>query len=523
MFAIAVFAVLLASQALSDQNADSLIPVIYSLEAPLSRYLARGYSVLQPLLSPVEDYSVNLRLHVLARATCFLFVPIWLMVKIADFFPQSRSVVYSIGTLALVAFTLRYPVIGESLIHGSNAPMVASCLLICGAHFRDRRLVMPTTAPGRNLVASVVEGAAYFAATWTWAPVLLWAPLLLSVGLLSRGFGNFTLPRLRNGGASFRYVSSLLLLVLAALSYVIAQSGESGSRVDFSVDRAVRGTRFAAILWNPEHKFIREWLQVALVLFLVSSAVLLLRRKHIRDSWQSAAVVLLSLWAAASASVMAGLSHVEENLFHPRYFAASLLIGNVALAACAAGLVWGQLRRPRPPLELRAHVEEMFRSAFSKKSVIALVFLACSVLCAFYLTRPISFGLSSSNAFDMNMVGDPPSIELITRIESAVGANIDFVAGSHWDVWPTIFVAGEHGKRIPALSEFEQGTGRLANMFSRETSLGLCLVSDVSKCREYMDIAVSSLGSDYGQPSVLARMVNVANQSYVILEVHTQR
>lgn len=495
MYAVVLLTLVLAitTDALLDQNADSLVPVVYSVENPTKPYLARGFAFVQILSSVFDDYSVNLRVQVLIRIGAFSFVSLWLVSRVSHLFPKERFAIQCVGLLVVCAFVLDYPVVGESLIHGSNGAMLAALLLIGWALFSSSAsnpVAKPNIRRGIDALVAVVFAVL---AMWTWVPSVLWSPLFVGLavatdsrwsGLSLVDFIRFLvtrtwIPIASMGAAFFLYRNEIPSLP------------ESGQ--DYSVRRAARGLLYAATIWEPENRFIFRWVLIAVVLSVFALVVALMTRRWAKSLCVRLVVSGLGLSATLSAIFIAGFKHIEDNRFHPRYFGASLLMGALCTSSIAAGVVFRWLAA-LPRAESLSRRSERF---FASKRLAAPIEIACMALvltlAATFATSSIGFGLESSKAHEVEIAGNPLRADALRQIDDNYANPVRFVMGNHWDVWPTIFVAGEEqNKRLVALSHFDVGSGRIAALLDSGNVDGVCLDARVEQC---LQIAASVFAS----------------------------
>ena len=485
------------TDALLDQNADSLVPVVYSVESPTRSYLDRGFSVIQFLNSVFNDYSMNLRMQVLSRVGAFSIVSLWLVWKVSQLFSTARSGIILVGLGVLFVFVLDYPTVGESVIHGSNSSMLAALALIGWARAASSASDQDTN----SLVGRVFYAAAavVFAviAVWTWVLSVIWSPLFVGLTLI---------PSLRPSGPSIvdftrnlvrRIWIPVVSLGTAFVLYVLAAPSLPEGGENYSVRRAARGSLYAATIWEPENRFVVKWVLIAVVLTIVTLALAIVIRRSGHGFWTVTVAAGLGLSASLSAIFVAGFSHIEANRFHPRYFGASLLIGALCTSTVFAGLISRWLTALSPLG--RSSLEDVTLLAvkkFASPVEIACVFL-CLVLGVRFVTSPVGFGLESSKAHEVEIVGNPLSTGALGQVEEISGTRIQFVMGNHWDVWPTLFVAGEHqNRKLVALSHFDVGSGRIAALLRQERTYGVCLDARFEQCRQFADAVFASMDLD---------------------------
>jgi hypothetical protein len=464
--------VALLTDALADQHSDNLLLAVYSVDYPFDRYLQRFLPLLQFLAAPINDYSANLRFQVLVRVFSFCFVILWIARRVAS--AVSGSFLGSaLGATVLACYFLaRFPEANDSLVYGASPSMQASFVFIMSMF--TARQVESSCNRGNKIVLTLIATLLATLSLLNYFMLVLWAPALVLLEILARAR-----PASRSLVSMLRNIltKSLLLICVLAVSTFIAfgylrRSSSEQTSVTFGrVLGVVRWTRYA---WDQGNLYIFENLCLVLALSIV---LLVVARTMV-----SLIVSGVATATAGGVFVVASLDHVAENVHLPRYYAPSLFVGLLIAFAGLSAVVGRRIFsswRSRPPLHrpffanLRQH---LVPAAGAMKAVLFAVGVSAFVM------RPVGFGFEGADGQQIRKQGLPMSaFELVVAGERAKKP-IDFVMGSYWHVWTTVFKAGEEGVHVFPFAPFTRAIDRANEYIPNSPVYGLCMDLDVRQC-----------------------------------------
>jgi len=464
---------------LADQHSDNLLLAVYSVEHPFDRYLPRFLPLIQFLASPINDYSANLRFQVLLRVFSFCFVVAWVAHRSARAMSGSNFGAI-IGSVFLAGyFLVRYPEANDSIVYGASAGLQATVVFVASLAVAERARQSRNAAGRVSLFIAAVflAGLAFL----NYFMLALWAPVLVLLDSLARAESQPRPARVMTRDVFGNKMSSLWVMISAAAVAFAYLRWATSEQTTITPSRAlgvVLRTRYA---WDQGNLYIFE----NLCLVLVLSIFLVVGSKKMRG----VLAAVLSMCAASGVLVVASLDHVAENVHLPRYYAPSLFIGLLILVAALSALIGRRMSRPMPVGTRRGGVasDETSRHRFTLFVVVAFFIIGLG----FLVTRPVGFGFEGADGQQIRKQGFPLSAGDIQLASERSGVDVDFVMGSHWQVWTTVFRAGEEGVRVFPFAPFTRVLDRSDEYIPNPPVYGVCIDLDVRQCEDAVQWVLS--------------------------------
>jgi hypothetical protein len=467
------------TNALADQHSDNLLLAVYSVEHPFDRYLPRFLPLIQFMSSPISDYSANLRFQVLLRVFAFCFTVSWIANRAAR--AVSGSYLGAIiGSIVLAGyFLVRYPEATDSIVYGASAGLQASVVFIASLAVIQWARHSPNAAWRASLVIAAVLLACL--ALLNYFMLVLWAPVLVLVDSLARAGSQPRPARVVFREVFGSKISPLWVLAAASAIAFAYLRWTTYERTSLSPSRAlsvVLSTRYA---WDQRNFYILENLSIAILL----STILLVLARNV----SGVTVAGISAGAAGGVFAVASLDHVAENVHLPRYYAPSLFIGLLIAIAATAALIGRKVSRSIPS-DMRLGVAALGGVSRHRFSWVVLVALFVASL-GMFVTRPVGFGFEGADGQQIRKQGFPLSAGDIQLASERGGVDIDFVMGSHWQVWTTVFRAREEGVGVFPFAPFTRALDRSDEYIPNPPVYGVCIDLDAQQCEDVVQWVLS--------------------------------
>jgi hypothetical protein len=477
---VAAPAVALATNALADQHSDNLLLAIYSVEHPFDRYLPRFLPLVQFMSSPISDYSANLRFQVLLRVFAFCFTVSWIGNRVARAISGSYLGAI-IGSIVLAGyFLVRYPEASDSIVYGASAGLQASVVFIASLAVIQWARHSANAAWRASLIIAAVLLVCL--ALLNYFMLVLWAPILVLLDSLARAGAQPRPARVVFREVFGGKISPLWVLTAASAIAFAYFRWTTSERTSITPSRALGVVRWTRYAWDQGNLYIFENLRLVLVL----SILLVVGSRKMRGFL----VAGLSMCAAGSVLVVASLDHVAENVHLPRYYAPSLFIGLLIVVAAAASLIAERVSRSIPS-GMRLGVVALGETSRNRFSLVAVVALFYVASLGIFVTRPIGFGFEGADGQQIRKQGFPLSAGDIQLASERGGVDIDFVMGSHWQVWTTVFRVGEEGMRVFPFASFTRALDRSDEYIPNPPVYGVCIDLDARQCKDAVQWVLS--------------------------------
>ncbi len=465
------------TRSLSDQHSDNLVPAVYSVEHPFDLYLPRIIPLIQFLAFPVGDYSANLRLQVFLRVAAFCFVVTWIAVRVSQLLAGSLRAALFGAVLSSVYFFVRYPEAGDSIYYGVSAGMTATAvfLLALSAAYRLANSLTLRSRFAWSLVALLLACAAMF----YYVTLVLWAGFLVVLDVAARHRSSGTLAMSATGSALRHAAVSLTVLSVAGVATVVYLRTGSGENTGVTLSRSISTVIRTRYPFDARNFYIRETL--ILIAFL-SIGVMILAKKGV-----SLIVSIAGFGCGVGVFAIAALDHVAENVNLPRYYAPNLFLGLTTMI-CAVGVVvvqrGGDAIKSVNAISQRSEVLGVPARRRLARVCISAAVAASTFGTYIFLTSPVAFGYEGSDGQQIRKQGIPLSVDAIREVEINSDLDIRFIAGSHWQVWVTVFVAGEQGEKLFPVAPFTRAFDRASEYIPQAPVYGLCVDLDPGQCVE---------------------------------------
>jgi hypothetical protein len=290
-------------------------------------------------------------------------------------------------------------------------------------------------------------------AIWTSLFTALWAPalFLLQLAYLSKRTRIFSVNML-----IWLTLNIFAVCIFFSMFSRIARDG--GENTSF-----VRGKFFSEALK-------RSYVSIPLIAYIVIGFIVLALTVLFGRNWANLFAFLATVFFIASVPIIAASTHVQFYSYMPRYFAveyiSSLLVLAVMLGSYFSFEETGMLRRFRL-------VKRRFLLA-----VLASVFVIGVIVSS---TSGIHFGSGKVDASGFINTGYGISSALEAEIIANTGEQLNFVAGSYWQVWPAVFDLRSRNQPALAITKKAMHQERFASLYSAKPISGIC-VGEPIKC-----------------------------------------
>jgi hypothetical protein len=384
-----------------EQNSDDLLPAIMSLQKITLYYWEQNRfgNLLPALVAWIANPTQNAYAQIVLRVVAGMVAPVFFT---AMMFHRSSDV----WRAALAADCLILLAASPSLLHETfivATPYGTS--LACG---------------GLGILA--VRRAAHVSEQWhRGALMMIGALALLAACIVNYALAMVAIPMLAILAVLLPSVTRTQLLVMACGAAFIALLLPVAFAPQYPTSLALRlswdalGLYLAAIWTCAGWNFL---LAVGVPLALVS---LLYRYGSVRRSGKPFVVLLLAsvVTAVVTFVIAASSEHVMLNSYNPRYFVPSFLM---FLALGGLG-IWQSLRLIMPTRLVRE---------------------ATFVMLAVLMLMGAHGRLAASGGTTNDIIGWGRADMARTVAARYVALSLDGIAGSYWDVWPSVFAAEQY-------------------------------------------------------------------------------
>jgi hypothetical protein len=444
--------VVILTNALEDQHADNLITTIFSTDN-LTLFFwntNRAGNLIAILTWPFQNLEANLKAQVFIKTTGFLFVIIWIARRIAQIYgiPRVVSVIAAITVSAI--FLRQFPESGDSVVYGGASQSIAVILIAIALSASGHGMDLEDSR-SKAILREVLIGTLWILTGWLMILWLVRAPAFILIELAYR-IKRKTISTVRQ---SVMFVGLQLLHICFAFcitAIMISQSGENTSLM-------LRGFRY----YTTHTWYIWNFLLITLVL-----VILLLAWSRIS---LGALLAIAATWILFTTVATTALGHIRDNLLMPRYFAVGFFLAIVISCTALVAQIFQKIMRFIPKIDSRN----------DKRLSIAFlgIFLATFLV---FASKPIGYGFNSRDTSGFNKIGK--TLPIADYISLSRQANIEFVTGGFWDVWPTIYEWRKEGINILALVPPGQKQASFDKLLDGKSHLGICIRSTPENCKQ---------------------------------------
>jgi hypothetical protein len=233
---------------------------------------------------------------------------------------------------------------------------------------------------------------------------------------------------------------------------VISKSGENTSFM-------LRGFRY----YTTHTWYIWNFLLVALTLI-----ILLLAWSKIS---RGAILALASFWFLSTTIAVTALGHIRDNALMPRYFAMGFFLAILVLSTALVAQTLQKIKHLIPSVNLKKKK--------APQIALLILFVATSLV---FSSKPVGYGFDSPDTSGFNKFGK--TLPIADYISLSRQANIEFVTGGFWDVWPTIYEWRKEGINILALVPPGQKQASFDKLLDGKSHLGICIRSTPENCKQ---------------------------------------
>lgn len=361
--------------------------------------------------------------------------------------------VYLAAGLFSVMWIPRFTDWGDALMYGANAhPLAIPFVVLAVGIVIPSRFNIGRHSIIRSAGLLLVPFLFWMVALWTSLLVVLWAPTFM---LIVWGVDS-----IRNRLSSKQVAGWVLwqscCIGFSAMfwSLVVLHGGESGA------------TKFDGV-WDAitSHSYIWNNLRLAVVLCLLALIVV--------RSWKAMGLVIAAGGMLASIIPIAAVNHVSLNFYMPRYFGIPLLFGALIPFLMLSGWLSRRLHLVALPLQwVRAE-------RFAALALGAFGLVGASLL----VPQQIGYGTGQRDAMGFVTTGNAMSVSELELVKTITGMEFSFVAGSYWDIWPTVFELRTKGVEILGLTYRAEFQNHYSQLYSGEVVNGLCL-GKIESCQD---------------------------------------
>jgi hypothetical protein len=444
------------SGALRNQQADNLLPAFFSTDHITWFYWDQSrYGSVQSFLAfPIQNIHWNLLFQLNLRAASLIFLVTWIVESCSrvSSINGRTSMQYLVAGVFVVIFLLTFQEAGDSLIYGANAHPIAVPFAMIALSLQidqDRQ----KKSIGSWIAMTLWIVAFWGIAIWTSLFTALWAPplLLLQLSYLSKRTRIFSVKM-------FVWLNLNIFAVCLCFSMFSRIARDGGENTSF-----VRGKFFSEALK-------RSYVSIPLIAFVVIGSIVLALTVLFGRNWANLFSFLATVLFIASVPIIAASTHVQLYSYMPRYFAVEYLSSLLVLAVMLGGYFsfedTGMLRRFR------------FVRRKSLLAVLASVFVIGVLVSS---TSGIQFGTGKVDASGFINTGYGISPSLEAEILGNTGEQLNFVAGSYWQVWPAVFDLRSRNQPVLAITKKAVHQERFISLYSAKPLSGIC-VGEPIKC-----------------------------------------
>ena len=444
----------LFTRALKDQHADNLIIAIFSTDNLSFHYwnTTRFGNLVAILAWPFQNPEVNLKMQILIRIFSALFVVFWIARKIAEIFSMSKVLMGFATVSVMFYFLFFYPEAGDSILYGGGAQSVGAAVLTIGLG------ITFLSSDKKQFLNSRLNQYAIAYIFWLFVGFLsvLWlvrAPAFILLELLSRDSTQKYLSK----DAKTRFLighSVALISAFLTLSFIY-------SRGDENTTINLYGLRY----YITHTWYIIDFFIVAVI--MVGFIVLLGR------STKAAVIAVAVWWIELTTILMVAVDHVRQNLLDPRYFSMGHLIAlSIAFPTVFAVLLKGK-RMNMTVLRIKnqARIRPFMLAAF----VLSLVG---------YFGTSVGFGLNTKDQSGFNRTAKV--LEFGAYSKYAEPSEIEFITGSFWDVWPTVYQWRNSGQDVLGFVPPGTKQANFSRLLDGQEHNGICLLASKETCIQIM-------------------------------------
>ena len=448
------------SGSLKNQHADNIINTISSTENLTLNYWGsnRNGNLIAILSWPFQNLELNLKIQILIKTACFLFVLIFLVERIAYIFQTPKNYLIPIATLSSVYFLFKYPDAGDALIYGDGSRTIAFLLIIVAIQSSKSGFFRSSTTFQKAAFLAISQ-LCYIAVSWVNILWILRSPAFLVIELLV--LLSFTDGRLTKTHLKFLSTNLLFSLVSFVTMVFLISSGDDNSSI------VVRGS-WGAVRNNW---YIWDWLIICVIINLF---VVVIGRDR-----KTFTIFLANMYLLAINMALTLLGHIHDNSFMPRYYGIGFIMNLVIATSAISSFIFGLRKKPR--------FDEFDRTRFPTQILLAPCFI---VFLGLFAVGEVRYGNGYRDNIGFVKTGQALNIEQYKEIVERSGNEPEFVVGNYWDIWPTIYELRSSGVDILGVTTFGQFQSDFGRLFDGVRHYGVCLQMSPDNCFQIFEIAL---------------------------------
>jgi hypothetical protein len=440
----------LVSGALRNQQADNLLPAFFSTDHLGLFYWdqSRYGSIHSFLAFPIQNIRLNLLFQLHLRAASLVFLVVWIVDSCARVNVKTgkTSLQYMFALAFAVIFLCTFQEAGDALIYGANAHPIAIPFAILALSFQVGKPI--SRIPVLRTIAVTLWVVAFWGiAIWTSIFTALWAPalVLLQLAYIAKRENVFQ----RKYAIWFAHH----VLVVGMWSWIFSQIAKSGGEnTSF-----VRGKFVSEALK-------RSYVSVPLAIYLISAIIATVLVVFIGRNSTNVFALLSTVFFIGSVPVIAASTHVQLYSYMPRYFGVQYIAALLVLSVLMGGCIrFTQIQSVNRLINVHG------------RSLAVAVGLVFALALSATATSEVKFGTGKIDASGFVNTGYGITSALEKEILENMDTNLEFVAGSYWYVWPTVFDLRSRNHEVIAITKKATHQTEFSTLYSASPVSGICI------------------------------------------------